>query len=332
MASASGMVTAVTGSIGDDLPVDGLFDFLEFVLGQRLVVREVEASLLVVDERAFLLDVVAERLPQRVIEQMRRGVVAHRLDAPADRLLQIHRIADGEPPFVQHADMQHGIAEPLRVEHFELAAIGRADRADIADLAALLGVEVRAIEQQGHVFARADASFADDGVVFDPAEDFGIERGEAKLGGVVGFGEFAFDGGNDDFLVALARFFLKLFEEFVVAGAIDLQADLGGHLLDDVDEDTLFRVKIESGLGRDRIRSGRSRFGGSLRKQLDAPIERPQKANLFLINDAAHLLRIALQFREGVAEVGNHRFNEVMQEWLLRPENLPAIALGPAQY
>ena len=63
--------------IGVDLLVDQPLDLGDFLRCQRLVVREVEARLVGIDQRALLLDVLAEHLAQRPVEQVRRGVVAH---------------------------------------------------------------------------------------------------------------------------------------------------------------------------------------------------------------------------------------------------------------
>jgi len=51
--------------VGVDLLVDEPLDLRDLLGGQRLIVREVEARLLAVDERALLVDVVAEHAPQR---------------------------------------------------------------------------------------------------------------------------------------------------------------------------------------------------------------------------------------------------------------------------
>ena len=65
------------------------------------------------------------------------------------------------------------VTEPLRVFDLEFDA-GRkrvVDHARIADLAALLGVEVRAVEQQGRRLPGRERAGADDFVVDDPAEN-----------------------------------------------------------------------------------------------------------------------------------------------------------------
>ena len=50
-----------------------------------------------VDERAGLLRPLADDVPQRAMEQVRAGVVAHRVRAPVGVDLGRHRVADGDP-------------------------------------------------------------------------------------------------------------------------------------------------------------------------------------------------------------------------------------------
>ena len=115
-----------------------------------------------------------EHLAQRPVEQVRRGVVAHGVGADAadfqDRLL-----ADLEPALRDPADVQDAVAELLRVVHLE-AAGGRGDQAGIADLAALLGIEVGLVQEQGGLLARRQAAGSDDRVVLDPADDRRLRR------------------------------------------------------------------------------------------------------------------------------------------------------------
>ena len=79
---------------------------------------------------------------------MRGGVIAHGVRPVA---ADFERRAFGPtlmPPSRDLADVQHRIAEPLRVLDFEGAG-RRRDRALVADLAALLRVEVRLVQEQG---------------------------------------------------------------------------------------------------------------------------------------------------------------------------------------
>ena len=72
-----------------DLGVDDRLDAADLVVGHRRVVREVEARLVGIDERALLLHVRAEHLAQRLVHQVRGRVVAHR--ARARRLIDVRR-------------------------------------------------------------------------------------------------------------------------------------------------------------------------------------------------------------------------------------------------
>ena len=80
--------------IAIDLIVDDALDLAALVLGERLRVREVEPQPIGRDERARLPHVRAELLPQRRVEQVRRGVIATRGVAGLGVDLGRHVIAD----------------------------------------------------------------------------------------------------------------------------------------------------------------------------------------------------------------------------------------------
>ena len=63
--------------VGEDLGVDEGLHRADLLLGHRRVVREVEARALLVDQRALLLHVRAQRSRKRLVHQVRRAVVAH---------------------------------------------------------------------------------------------------------------------------------------------------------------------------------------------------------------------------------------------------------------
>ncbi len=69
----------------EDGAVDPLLDLLTLVGGQLRRVREVEPELVRPDRRAGLLDVVAEHVPEGLLEEMSRSVVRHRRKAHAPR-------------------------------------------------------------------------------------------------------------------------------------------------------------------------------------------------------------------------------------------------------
>ena len=78
IAIASSLVVSNARSrrVGQRLAVGDLFDLGDLVVGDRGVVAEVEPQPVGADERAGLLDVLAEHLAQRVVQHVRAGVVA----------------------------------------------------------------------------------------------------------------------------------------------------------------------------------------------------------------------------------------------------------------
>ena len=63
--------------VAQDFLVGEVFDVLQLLVVERGEVREVEAQVAGIDQRARLLDVRAQHIAQRGVEQVRAGVVAH---------------------------------------------------------------------------------------------------------------------------------------------------------------------------------------------------------------------------------------------------------------
>ena len=110
------------------------------VVGQRRVVREVEARLVGIDQRALLLHVRAQHFAQRLVHQVRGRVVAHGAAcAHAASTFGRHRVADLQRAGLQHAVMaEHVGLDFLRVVDLEDAAAPIAQLAAVADLAAAI--------------------------------------------------------------------------------------------------------------------------------------------------------------------------------------------------
>ena len=145
----------------EDLGVDDRLDAADLLVGHRRVVREVEARLVRVDERALLLHVGAQHLAQRLVHEVRRRVVAHRARARVVIDLGGHGVADRELARLHLADVAEDIGlDLLRVldgeERQAGAALGKL--AAVADLAAGLGVERRAVEDDDAALARGERS------------------------------------------------------------------------------------------------------------------------------------------------------------------------------
>ena len=117
--------------------------------------REVEAELVGTHGRACLLDVVAEHLPQRLVEQVRGGVVRHRREADAPRDDRLDAVAGREPVTAEEEHLV--VAEAVRLD--ELGADGRVvvelDPAVVGHLAATGRIE-RRLPQLGEERAVAE--------------------------------------------------------------------------------------------------------------------------------------------------------------------------------
>ncbi len=107
--------------------------------------REVEPCLLRVHQRSFLVDFAAQHFAQRPVHQMRGGVIAHGV-GPGVADFEGRRLAALDVPLNDAADLQHGVAEFLRIFDLE-ATRRRCDETIVANLAALFRVEVGAVQQ-----------------------------------------------------------------------------------------------------------------------------------------------------------------------------------------
>ena len=135
---------AVVADDAADLVLDGAL----LVVGQRPIEREVEAQVVGRHERPGLAGRLADDVAQRPVEQVRAGVVAHRVGAPLGVDDGLDGLADAQPA-VERAAMDDQPADRLLrvLDREQLAAAARlADRALVADLAAALGVERRPVE------------------------------------------------------------------------------------------------------------------------------------------------------------------------------------------
>src|SRR5262249_5067068 len=94
------------------------FDFGNLVVRQRLVVREIEASLVGVDERSFLVNGAAKHFAQRPIEQVGGGVVAHGVGTDT-AYFHGGGLPDVDVAFRDPAEVQDGIAQTLRILNLE---------------------------------------------------------------------------------------------------------------------------------------------------------------------------------------------------------------------
>ena len=133
-------------------------------------VREVEAQVAGIDQRARLLHMRAQHLAQRGMQQVRAGVVAH--GRAADFVVDhgIDFVADvdgllGDDAMRAHA--LHGIGHAFDVGDQRVVIVG-VEPADIADLSAGIGVERRVVEHDLAALAGLQLLRADAGAVLRP--------------------------------------------------------------------------------------------------------------------------------------------------------------------
>ena len=89
MASSTAISRVVTGAFSQHARVGDVLDLRELLVADRLGVREIEAQPVGRDQRALLRDMIAEHLAQRLVQQMRRRMVA--ADVGAARVIDIER-------------------------------------------------------------------------------------------------------------------------------------------------------------------------------------------------------------------------------------------------
>ena len=111
--------------------------------------REVETQAVGLDERTLLRHVVAQRLAQGFMQQMRRRMMLAVARAAGMIDIELDRLAGLERSLFEDALMDDEIADPLlRVGDAEQRALSCADHAVIAGLAARFAIERRLVDHQ----------------------------------------------------------------------------------------------------------------------------------------------------------------------------------------
>src|SRR5271165_5045639 len=109
--------------------------------------REIEAQLIRVDQRALLCDVRAERFPQRLMQEMRCRMIGANGCASRAIHVQLDRIADFQRALLDGTDMREDFSKLLpRFRDLEMHALRSHDHAVIADLSAGFAIKGRLID------------------------------------------------------------------------------------------------------------------------------------------------------------------------------------------
>ena len=255
------------GPIVADDAADLVLDGPQLVGREAAFQWEVEAQVVRRHERAGLARAVTDDVPQGSVEQVRPGVVTHRVGAT----IRVHLRGHGLPQpkaTVERAAMDDQSAErPLRVGHGEqvAAATGFAQDTEVADLAAAFGVERRAVEDHLR-FAVAGQLVEFQAVADDPDDPaFGVCRVVAQELAVAGPSvDGAVQGREAGGLRELglgpgSASVALLGQGTVEPGSVDSDTVLGGELDGQVDRES-HRCRADGTRGR-RRRRGRPRPG-----------------------------------------------------------------------
>ena len=126
--------------------VGDVLDAGELFRRDRLRMHEVEAQAIRRDQRAALGDMIAEHLPQRLVQQMRRRVMGADRGAPRVIDFELQRGAELQRALLHRAEMHEEIAGLLlRIGDAEFDALA-GHHAGVADLAAGLRIERRLVQ------------------------------------------------------------------------------------------------------------------------------------------------------------------------------------------
>src|SRR5580704_1956385 len=319
-----------------DIGVDEILDLALLLVGHRREVREVEAQPIGRDQRAFLRDVVAEHVLERVVEQVRGRVV--RADPLAARVVDVELdlVADAQRPGLDLADQHVHVAGRLLGLVDADFRTGAEHDAGVADLAAGLAVERRLVEREcdgrargGFVDAlavdndRLQRAFTGDAATFVARELRRAELARELL-------EHGLDRRIVDRELALRA---GRFELGLEAGFVDRDAALLGDDLREIGREAERVVHRED--ARPGIRLAAAELAELAFETLEATRQRRAKPRLFFARDV-------LDHRTALAQLGirlGHHVDDLVadvgHEDLVEPEVLLAVTHGapknPAQ-
>ena len=303
------------------------------LLGREgLEVREVKAQAAVVDERAGLVDVLAQDRLEGGVEQVRGGVVA------ADELAAVrvdrgaHGVAHVERALGDLGDVRVQAAVALGVADLELGGVAR-EGAGVAHLAAHLGVERGAVEHD--LDLGAGLGRLDGGATRDDGDDLGALELVAVVALELRGGQLVGQRGPDVVEVAPgvavgggAGAALLLGHGGVEAIHVDVVAGAGGDLDGQVDGEAVGVVQLEGDLARQRG-AGLETLEGLIEVGA-ARVERVGEALLLGADDALDQRDVLEQVGVGLAHQAVNLVDERGEESALDAQQA-AVEDGTAQ-
>ncbi len=262
--------------------------------------REVEAQLVGIDQRARLMHRTAEHVAQRVVEDVRRGMIEHRGVAPESIDLELDARAACEVAGVaaQNAsDVNDRAFSLARVRHFEQRARRGLDYAAISDLPAALGIEGRLRDDDRNLIAVLAARREHFGLAF-----VSVVADEARRGA-----RAETDLRRDRVIFARgASAFFLLVHQAVEARDVDVNRMIAQHVLGQIERKSVGVVQLERDLAGQRMPAAlldAREFGVD---QFQSAIERLAEARFFLRDHFGSLCRRLFNLRIRVAHRLDH--------------------------
>ena len=307
--------------VGADGPVDELLHLAQLLGRHLLEMREVETQDFGRHQRTLLLDMRAEHLAQRLVHEVRGGVVVG-CGLPFFRVHPGRKFGRGVLRELVH-DMDDQ-AVLLLGGHDRNALVGALDHTDVADLAARVAVERRAVENQlvRRLALRRDAAVACDADLLGQrvvAREDALADGE-QLHPVVGV-----DGGG------VARTLLLGLQLLLEGGEVHADALFAGDQLREVDRETERIVEFEGVLARNKLLAFAFGSGDHAVQQVDARGERAQERGLLLLDHFFDQSLLGLQLGELAAHLPDQSGNQAAERRLGKAEVGVAVAHGAAQ-
>ncbi len=271
---------------------------------------EVEARLVLVDERSLLLHVVTQHLAQRLVHEVGGRVVAHRARALVLVDLGGERVADVHLAGLDHAVVAEDVGlDLLRILDLEEGEAGAALRelAAIAHLSARLGVEGSLVEHHDAFLARSQAL---------DRRALAIQRHDAPL---LGKGVVAAETGLRALVLELrpgleprrrARAFLLRRHRALEGRHVDLEAALASDVGREVDGEAVGVVELERRLAVQALRiAGERRV-----EDRHAGHERLGEALFLLFQRGGDAGLLARELGVGVAHLAHDFGDELVEE------------------